>query len=376
MIIATGKNYLKSAAIIATMITSSSAYAQWQGTWDTNYGDVKLHQAQTHVYGDYGKWGTIEGVVSKDRRTVRGVYRRNDDGSKGYFEWKLTSIRGFSGRWASSQRSLPVWNSRGTGWTGTRTSSAKPRFTVYRGSGNMGTFMGGQDGKYTRWINALYSDGTAPDPSSTGQSSTAAAKPKAVNPLAKRFPKLKDYDADFQPRWFHVGINTVKGEQRDTSLYGVMGLYAYCETAGSSRPLKSFGNLKARIFDRTRKDPARGLFNAPVRLGSDAYRKFPMDRACLNDPMGRIKVQIQTNLKEKDPASRDEKFGYRSYHFYIDQIPSADQDSAYINLGVRRSVVLSSSNTKNTGFGFVIWTPPQALSIDKLDVRGSVGFSQ
>lgn len=37
---------LKTAAIGAALLSSTSALAQWQGTWDTGHGEIKLRQNQ------------------------------------------------------------------------------------------------------------------------------------------------------------------------------------------------------------------------------------------------------------------------------------------------------------------------------------------
>lgn len=142
----------RTGALILTLLFSTSAFAQWQGTWDTNYGQIKLRQSANHVYGDYGSWGTIGGVVSKDRRTLRGVYRRNDDGSWGYIEWRLRGSSAFEGRWGKPNQVFPTVGETGIVWDGTRVSAQLPALSVYNGSGFIGDFMPAQPPIYTHWV--------------------------------------------------------------------------------------------------------------------------------------------------------------------------------------------------------------------------------
>jgi len=376
------REILKTTAIGAALMSSTSALAQWQGTWDTKYGDVKLHQTGQHVYGDYGTWGTIEGLVSQDRRTIRGVYRRNDDGSSGYFEWRINGTQNyFTGHWASPQSALPRWNGGGPQWTGSRTRSAKPTLSVYRGNGNIGDFFGRQDVKYINWARAVSSASAPPNTASAGQSTAAApAKPK-TNPLAKRYPKLADYSADFKPRFFEISLEELTGlgtEQRP-EIYGLIGIYAYCESASGSRALRSFGNLKARVFDLPRNNPARVRTAKAYFFGESTIRKFPVDAACMREPDARLKIQLQTNLREKEigGGARDEVYGYRSLAFYLDLIPSSEQPSKEVVVTEADIIILQNTSGRRAKF-FASLRDPQGPKNRAfgLRIQGTVEFTQ
>lgn len=316
----TGKSFLKAAAIGAALMTSTSAFAQWQGTWGTTYGDVKLQESGKYVYGDYGTWGTIEGLKSEDGKTMRGVYRRNDDGTSGYFEWRINGTATFNGRWVKPNQNLPKWNSGGTEWAGNRTSTARPRLVVYRGSGNIGAFMGAQQAKYQRWAGSLYAS------QRTGSVKEPASQNK-IDPMRKRFPWLNAYFPDFKPRYFEVYINDIgidnPGEVA-TEVYGKAGIYSYCETRTGSRPLVPFGGRGNRVFDRGRANAMKYTIPRLGRLNRNQHSlRFAFDEQCLADPDARIAIQLQTNLNEKDPVG-DDRFGYRSRKIYLDEFKRSD----------------------------------------------------
>lgn len=157
---------------IACIVMSTSAVAQnasgpsssggswqgkWEGTYDTDYGTIRLNQADKYVFGDYGSTGTIQGIVDENRRTLRGLFKRKDDGSIGHIEWHLTSATRFQGRWNWQTRAFPSWNgSTGAGWSGRRVSGRKPELVTYKGTTNIGTFFGRRSQRFVNWARSLY----------------------------------------------------------------------------------------------------------------------------------------------------------------------------------------------------------------------------
>lgn len=148
------------AAVAAALLSGASATAQqayWQGTWDTDYGTIRLQKAGKYIYGDYGPTGTIQGLLSEDERTLRGLFKRGDDGSVGHIEWYLNSSRDFKGRWNWQAREFPKWNGNsGAAWTGRLVSGRQPTLVAYRGNSNIGTFFGSRSPRYIDWARALY----------------------------------------------------------------------------------------------------------------------------------------------------------------------------------------------------------------------------
>jgi pimeloyl-ACP methyl ester carboxylesterase len=167
----TAKRLLKASGVALAFLLSTTAHAQWQGSWDTTFGAVKLQQHNRYVFGDYGTWGTIEGLVSENKRTMRGIYRRNDDGSSGFFEGRLGGTSQFAGRWDATTNAFPKWNSGGYSWAGNLTSTAKPTLNVYSGTGSIAAFIGARGERYINWIRAFddpITGSLASDPVSNG----------------------------------------------------------------------------------------------------------------------------------------------------------------------------------------------------------------
>lgn len=310
-------------AVIVALAPVPAAAQQWQGTWVTRFGEFRLFQNGDHVFGEY-RDGTIEGII--DARTGRLRARfRNPDGTTGYAELMiLPDNQMFAGAYKWENEPLPTYEDRAPDrrWAGRRTASTAPTTTRVSRTGNRAAFINGSPAKYREWIGANTASAAA---------STAAAPPTA-NPLSERFAVLKDYPANFRPRFFEVRLDTWSFERigfgdeggivRSALIYGTMGLYAYCETAQGTRALVPFGNAPNRVFDSPRDRPV--ALNVETHLDvNKTTRRFSIDQTCLRDPDARISVQIQTNLNEKNHIeARDNKFGFRSIKFYLDQIPN------------------------------------------------------
>ena len=318
------KRLVRLCAVLLALAGSSVAHAQWQGTWDTRYGEVNLQQTQKYVYGDYGTWGTIEGMASPDGTLLRGVYRRNDNGDWGYFEWKLRFPTYFEGRWQASRLPVPIWNMRGTKWSGKRINDAVPSLRVYpyeTGSVDaIGGFVGRQERKYVEWMSRL----TKMASSSPRQ---VAENEPAPHPWGSRMPLFKTFPASFQPRYFEVGLTSIfmMTAPRREEIYGDVSIFAACEKARGSFSLVPFGGRKNKVFSASRGEAVSAAafgeyYSVPINRNSGTLR-FPFDRACLADPNSRFAIQIQTNLAEKDLLPRgDDRFGYQAFKFYIDQV--------------------------------------------------------
>ena len=309
------KTLAKTALLAAAMFGSTSAFAQWQGTWKTTYGQLKLQQNERYVFGDYGTWGTIEGLVSENKRTMRGIYRRNDDGSSGFFEWRLGGTTQFAGRWNRPNKAFLKWNSGGTSWTGNLTSSAKPALNVYRGNSSIAGFMATQSVEYVNWIR------TFDNPSAA---LLAQDKPKE-HPLSSRIPMFRGYPSTFKPRYFEVHLSRISSvtEATEDEIYGLAGIYATCELPSRNYSLTPFGGRKNQVLNVTRQNAIKGRIELNKNVGA---LRFPIDEACLANRDGRIAIQVQTNLKERDlrPAL-DDKWGYKPFKVYLDQIKDGAQ---------------------------------------------------
>jgi hypothetical protein len=93
----------------------------WNGTWDSDFGQLRLVQDGRRVYGDYANEGYFEGRTDIDRPfIVRGTFQKTD-GNWGLFEFTLAQDRRrFAGKWEWNQ-SYPSANS--APWRGGKTAN-------------------------------------------------------------------------------------------------------------------------------------------------------------------------------------------------------------------------------------------------------------
>lgn len=357
--------YLQPLAAIVVMtaaVSAAPAYAQqWQGAWDTNYGQLRLVQDGDHVFGDYGG-GTIEGIYDASSGVLRAVFR-NPDGATGYAEFQMQSgFRAFVGtwNWASSplpdRRNIPAERR----WTGQRTATTVPPIVNFRLPADRSRLLSSAPAKYRDWVNGFNRLAASAMTSSQSTPSTAGtAAAQQVNPLARKFPKLRDYPADFVPTAIQIDLREVgflfnfpnllsEGQGRAADIYGTYGVYAYCETASGSRALPPMGGQPNRMFDKPRSNPVRvGVYPGSTVLDSNqGVRKFALDQQCMNTPGARFAIQIQMNLNERQAIpAQDRKFGYRSFKFYLDQLPHAGE-SRYRTATTSQGTVLFNNESR------------------------------
>ncbi|MEL6921080.1 MAG: hypothetical protein AAFO77_08645, partial [Pseudomonadota bacterium] len=106
---------------MAILITTISAAAtNWNGDWNSSFGQLRLLQNGDRLYGDYQERGVIEGRISPDGRNARAVFVYND-GRWGTIQWRIANDR-ISGTWSWSQNGIAE-PKNGNSWTATRTSA-------------------------------------------------------------------------------------------------------------------------------------------------------------------------------------------------------------------------------------------------------------
>ncbi len=156
MIITTGKNYLKSAAIVAAMLSSTSAYAQWAGTWKIDGNDAKLEQNSDFVSGVmYGK-GRLQGLVSPDKKILRGVYTLSSNGQNYNVEFKLDTLAEFDGQVVRSEYGFPGSGALSLTWKGSRQSGASAIGNpLNRNPSQRGAFLRSLSKEQRSWIGKM-----------------------------------------------------------------------------------------------------------------------------------------------------------------------------------------------------------------------------
>ncbi|MDX8349362.1 hypothetical protein SLH49_15350 [Cognatiyoonia sp. IB215446] len=90
----------------------SNAY--YEGTYETDFGPVRLKQDRQAVWGDYGDKGTIDAQFDESSGILRGTFTNGE--TKGRLEWDLTP-GGFEGLWAwRDERPEHRWNGTKVAW--------------------------------------------------------------------------------------------------------------------------------------------------------------------------------------------------------------------------------------------------------------------
>ncbi len=104
-------------------VTAPPAPANFHGTWNSTFGQLRLIAQGNRVYGDYQNVGAIEGKYNAATKTSTGTFTNGN--RRGRYEWTLSSD-GFKGRWA--------WDGQpwAGSWNASRASASTPRLTKHR----------------------------------------------------------------------------------------------------------------------------------------------------------------------------------------------------------------------------------------------------
>lgn len=118
---------------------SLMTYSQWDGTFNTKYGTIKLIQEpgtknndyQTIIYGDYGDNGTIIAKINGSTKEIAGTFHNGRD--IGSFIWRNTALgnnpstlTNFSGNWGFGTQNNNNSGNPDHIWTGTKTNTLRP----------------------------------------------------------------------------------------------------------------------------------------------------------------------------------------------------------------------------------------------------------
>lgn len=352
------------AICVAAASAATPAQAQdWQKSFSSTFGELRLKQVGDYVYGDY-KDGTIEGIVDRPSRMLRGIFR-NPDGTSGLvelkFDWRNQSFAG-SWQWLSSDPPRHDAGPASQRWTGSRAYPKNPAVRNFTRTPSRETFINSAPKKYRSWIEGFSTD----------------------HPLGWRFPKLHDYPASFVPRGIEVDIRQIgylagvtplmQGAARNAFIFGSYGVYFYCETESGLTPIAPMFGKQNRVFDKARDGAVRiswmqGTEAVDVNQG---IRRFPLDQQCLNKNGARFMLQVQTNLRERNAVpALDTVFGYQAFNIYLDQIPNSSMsDFKLSTTSIELNATGPRENIPSSFLSFKIWK----REIQVGSVFGSVKF--
>lgn len=109
---------LAASVAAALAFAGQPAWAGFTGTWNTDYGTLKLYKVKSYVVGDYADRGVILGKLRG--RCLAGVFTNGD--RFGNFRFRLMpGERRFNGQWGWTGKSL------GQNWQGRKTGNAAPK---------------------------------------------------------------------------------------------------------------------------------------------------------------------------------------------------------------------------------------------------------
>lgn len=238
---------------------NKTATTNMQGTWDSDFGELRLLQNGTRVYGDYKNVGKIAGTIKGN--LVSGTFTNGS--KKGKFRWVLDD-KSFKGKWAWEGQTL------GGKWNATLKSSKKP---ILKNSEFQNTKPKDYSGRYRITVTNIYTS----------------------------FMNLVNDKAD---------------------IYGMIGIRLKGIGKSGNVEIKSIGNKKQRIWDyksnnaittiKTIPDPKKyiGTYGA-IEVGR--MREYSINGELANP---NLMVNIQINLKESNLISNT-LFGWKQRNLYV-----------------------------------------------------------
>jgi|GEM_PF-2591137 len=343
------------------MLLSISTYAQWQGTYSTSFGEVRLVQLNDKVYGDYKDVGSIKGTVKNGGRLI-GTFTNGK--KKGNFIWvRYGNI--FTGEWAWGT-STPSGK-----WDGTHKSKTRPKLTsatdgkpksststakswvgtwnssygelrllekdgkVYGDYKNVGYIEANRKGntiegiytngsgrgfiKFTRTGNTFkgkwgdrknqnMSDPNYLDKHWNG-SIKSPAKPIVKNAIKN---KIESYAGRYRITVTRIScfldddkLSIDRGE-----LYGTIGVRLKGKGRSSNVEIKAMNGKKPRIWDVSASNPIN-VFRYPKDI--DVMREFIVQGELANK---NLMVNIQAKLSDADVLS-DDSFPWKQRNLYV-----------------------------------------------------------
>lgn len=116
------KNLIFSALFL--LFGFSLSAQEWQGTWSSDFGELRMVQLGNKIYADYDKIGTLNGAYISSSRTFKGVFNNKKENRKGRFSFTLSRDgKSFTGKWGWGN-TIP--NQR---WSGKQESNTMPTLT-------------------------------------------------------------------------------------------------------------------------------------------------------------------------------------------------------------------------------------------------------
>lgn len=125
---------------------------EWQGTFTTNYGPIRLVQKGRRVFGEYAERGLFEGCIHDGGNVLRGTFQYfKPRSSNGFIEFR-TDGDGFKGTWTWAKGGVPGRESK-INWRGARSDPRVSDRVAERGRElNFADFWPTLNSASRRWV--------------------------------------------------------------------------------------------------------------------------------------------------------------------------------------------------------------------------------
>ena len=125
---------------------------EWQGTFTTTYGPIRLVQQGRRVFGEYAERGVFEGCIHEGGDVLRGTFQYfKPRTSNGFIEFR-TDGDGFKGSWTWAKAGVPNPESK-INWRGARSDPRISDSAAERGRKlNFADFWPTLDAASRQWV--------------------------------------------------------------------------------------------------------------------------------------------------------------------------------------------------------------------------------
>jgi hypothetical protein len=206
----TMKHILATLILFGTIFTVSGYAGDYNGTWQTDFGDVRVQERSGSFCGEYGDTGFVAGYTNGT--FARGVFVHADQNSgelvekrfnRGLFQWVQSSDSKFNGIWLWD---TDVKFSNSEPWNGTRKSKTRPT------GSNWGRYNGFCLGYLTKlpkdavsWMRAVHD--IAPYPDAPGSNSSSNSGSNSNSTPEKSIPSHVNVASLQQVSECHISRN-------------------------------------------------------------------------------------------------------------------------------------------------------------------------
>lgn len=204
------KHFLAALILFGTIYTVSAQADDYNGTWQTTFGDVRVQERSGSFCGEYGETGFVAGYTNGT--FARGVFVHADQNTgklkektynRGLFQWFQSKDGEFNGIW---RWGTDVKFSKSEPWNGTRKSKARPSGSNWgRYNGFCLSYLTNVPSDAISWMRAVH--GIAPKPASPLESSSSNTSSNSNTTSTKPVPSHVNVGSMDRVKECHISRN-------------------------------------------------------------------------------------------------------------------------------------------------------------------------